>query len=193
MTCTSIMWGRSLQLCSAKLLLAAGLLMNAACTFVFGFLRNKGLMYAAKFVMGATQSLQGVWSTVWTVTMAPPESKTMWLGLGAVSAGLGNGIGTAVAGFGTANGMNYAFAFIVQACVLAALWVFLVMLLPSWLALSVPVREDSKSGLDRCPSSSLSLSGTPEEAPSALAQSRALRGNKVYLWTCLAISLAMFE
>ncbi|CAK0795325.1 unnamed protein product, partial [Prorocentrum cordatum] len=85
MTATSIIWGRSLQLCNVKLLLCTGLLINGLCTAAFGSLRSKWMMYLAKLLMGATQSLQGVWGTVWTVTMAPPDRKTLWLGLGGVS------------------------------------------------------------------------------------------------------------
>lgn len=187
MTVTSMLWGRCLQLSGAKVLLCLGLLANAACTAAFGSLRQKGAMYAMKFVMGATQSLQGVWSTVWTVAMAPPDCKTTWLGLGAVSSGVGNGIGTAVAGFGTANGLSYAFAFQVQAAVLGALWVFLLVLRPAWLSLRLP-----KTLLEGSP---CSRPGAEQQdgSPSTYAQLRELSANQVYCWTSLAISMAMFE
>eukprot|EP00929_Paragymnodinium_shiwhaense_P009028 TRINITY_DN11304_c0_g1_i1.p1 TRINITY_DN11304_c0_g1~~TRINITY_DN11304_c0_g1_i1.p1 ORF type:complete len:669 (+),score=98.85 TRINITY_DN11304_c0_g1_i1:138-2144(+) len=194
MTATSMIWGRALQLCNAKLLLAIGLLLNAACTLAFGALRDKGMMYSAKLFMGATQALQGVWGTVWTVTMAPPQSKTMWLGLGAVSAGLGNGIGTGVAGFGTANGMPYAFAFQLQAVVLALLWVYLVLQPARWLRMELPNRDrsaSSTSGAGETPESP--ASAAPKEAPGIFQQLKSAYDNKVYGWTTLAISLAMFE
>mmetsp|Transcript_52225 Transcript_52225/g.167401 ORF Transcript_52225/g.167401 Transcript_52225/m.167401 type:complete len:647 (+) Transcript_52225:90-2030(+) len=186
MTATSVLWGRGLQLCPTKLLLGLGLFVNALCTLAFGVLREKGLMYAAKFAMGATQSLHGVWGTVWTVTMAPPEYRTMWLGLGAVSAGVGNGIGTGVAGFGTANGLPYAFAFQLQAGVLLALWVFLLSNPAPWLVMQLP---DNNALPDFMPASKEPY----EDTSTTLGQFRELLRNKVYRSTCLAISIAMFQ
>mmetsp|Transcript_10923 Transcript_10923/g.34134 ORF Transcript_10923/g.34134 Transcript_10923/m.34134 type:complete len:412 (-) Transcript_10923:6-1241(-) len=206
MTATSLIWGRALQLCSVKLLMVIGLLLNALGTLAFGLLRDKGLMYFAKVLLGATQSLQGVWATVWTVTMAPPDRKTFWLGLGGVSAGAGNGIGTAVAGFGTANGLPYAFAFQLQAAVLFALWVALLLTPTRWLAIRLPssalqrkatdgsspeeaaANTPAETGLAALPSTS-SLGGVP----GCREQGRALYANKVFVWTTLQISLVMFE
>lgn len=207
MTATSALWGRCLQLLPAKVLLAIGLFLNALATLSFGSLRNKGLMYAAKLVMGATQALQGVWGTVWTMTMAPPGSRTAWLGLGAVSAGVGNGIGTAVAGLGTANGLPYAFAFQLQGCVLVAFLVGMFITPASKLTTRLPQgsggsgasspSSDEEKTLNGDAMSSFSGSGAPVgaggAAPSTLAQLRALCNNRVYCWTCLAISLIMFE
>jgi len=192
MTVTSIFWGRCLQFTDAKVLVGVGLLLNTISTAVFGSLQEKSFMYAAKFVMGATQSLQGVWATVWTVTMAPPEYKTMWLGLGAVSAGLGNGIGTAVAGFGTDRGLPYAFAFQAQALVLLFFWISLLPWPSEWLVMQLPSeRRDSLQ---------LSLFSPDNQAPprperheSSYRQLQRLWQNKVYCWSCVAISLTMFE
>lgn len=192
MTVTSIIWGRALQTCGAKPLLIMGLLINALCTFAFGSLRSKGFMYAAKFLMGSTQSLQGVWSTVWTVAMAPPKNKTMWLGLGAVSAGIGNGIGTAVAGFGTANGLPYAFAFQLQAAVLTSLWAGLCFVPWRHLRTRLPVGGGESAdmgaldGIEAVPALS-------SQQVSVSAQMEQLWQNKVFCFTALQISLIMFE
>merc|ERR1719336_2323852 len=127
MTFTSLMWGRLLQICDTKLILLIGLILNAGSTAVFGTLQQKSAMFGAKFFMGGTQSLQSVWATVWTVTWAPADAKTTWLGLTAVSAGIGNGIGTAVAGFTTGAGFPYSFAFQLQAEILFACWLFMLL------------------------------------------------------------------
>jgi len=183
MTASSIFWGRGLQLCNAKLLLCISLFLNTAATAALGELRSKPLMYASKFFMGATQALQGVWGTVWTVTMAPPERRTMWMGLGGVSAGVGNGIGTAVAGFGTANGLPYSFAFRVQAAVLALLWIYLLITPAARLATRLP--KEARNAASQASTAS-------EDAVGMRKQLRMLWANKVYCWTCLAMSLAMF-
>jgi len=182
MTATSLIWGRVLQRCNAKVILASGLLVNAAATFLFGFLRNKMVMYCTKFFLGATQSLQGVWATVWTVNMAPPEFLTRWLGLGGVSAGLGNGLGTAVAGFSTANGLPYSFAFIVQAGVLGALWIALILMPPRWLRTTV---EDGAA--------KAAESGVTGKSPRTKEQLSWLTQNGVFVNTALQISLVMFQ
>ncbi|CAE8688727.1 unnamed protein product [Polarella glacialis] len=202
MVVASVPWGWSLQRFNAKLLMAVSLFLNAGCTLAFGFLREKSWMYLAKFLIGVTQALQGVWSTVWTVTMAPPDRKTMWFGLGAVSAGLGNGIGYAVAGFGTANGLPYAFAFQLASGVLGVCWIALLFFPASWLRIRLPTheedaraneveetrhREDGRSTDDATSETS------PASSPATLQDLKNMMNNKVYLWTALAISLTMFE
>lgn len=200
MTATSIFWGRLLQIGNTKALLATGLFLNAACTAIFGILRMKIPMYAVKFAMGATQSLQGVWATVWTVTMAPPSSKTAWLGLGGVSAGVGNGLGTAVAGIATANGAPYALAFELQAGMLGLLWIFLLCCPQRWLQMHIP--EDAELGTTPAAQDSphdLSLSSPslvetlPKDSkPGFREQCSAIWKNRVYVWSALAISSTMF-
>mmetsp|Transcript_82323 Transcript_82323/g.266549 ORF Transcript_82323/g.266549 Transcript_82323/m.266549 type:complete len:756 (+) Transcript_82323:102-2369(+) len=200
MTATSMMWGRLLQVGNTKALLALGLFMNATWTAIFGSLHAKIPMYVAKFAMGATQSLQGVWATVWTVAMAPPSSKTTWLGFGGVSAGIGNGLGTAVAGFATANGAPYALAFQIQAGVLGLLWIFLLCCPQRWLQMNIP--EDIEQGPTPATQGSLRdlalrstqvVEAAPDVSkPGFRAQCSSSWKNKVYAWSALAISSAMF-
>lgn len=135
MTFSSVLWGRVLQLFPAKAVLTVGLAINAGSTLMFGLVHLRPAMYTAKLVMGITQGLQCVWATCWVLAWAPEDSKTVWLSLGALAAGLGNGLGTAIAGFGTAQGMPYAVAYEVQALALWLLWFGLVMAPPSRLAL----------------------------------------------------------
>lgn len=127
-TASSAGWGRLLQFYPAKPLLVMGLGVNALFTLVFGLFAYPLPMYMSKIMMGITQGLQGVWGTCWVLLWAPAESKTAWLGMGAVAAGIGNGIGTSVAGFATADGtgLTYGFAFKVQAAILFLLWIFMV-------------------------------------------------------------------
>lgn len=150
---TSMFWGMMLQICKPKLMLAIGIFLNLAATFLFGTMRNKNCMFAMKLVMGGTQSLQGVWGTVWTMLMAPPESRTTWLGLGAISAGIGNGLGTIVAGFGTAHGMGYAFAFEMQAVVLFFLWVLLLCTPHRLFDITLPILAPSLTASSIAPDS----------------------------------------
>jgi len=126
MTLSSILWGRVLQSVDAKAMLIVGLGLNAVSTFVFGNFQVKTIMFVAKFVMGVTQGLQCVWSTCWVLAHAPHDSRTVWMSLGAISAGIGNGIGTAVAGFGTSLGLPYAVAWQVEAAGLGLLWALMV-------------------------------------------------------------------
>mmetsp|Transcript_85513 Transcript_85513/g.275883 ORF Transcript_85513/g.275883 Transcript_85513/m.275883 type:complete len:732 (-) Transcript_85513:91-2286(-) len=163
MTVTSLFWGRLLQSCNTKALLVFGLAVNTLWTAIFGLLQAKGPMYVAKFAMGATQSLQGVWATVWTVTMAPPSSKTTWLGLGGVSAGLGNGLGTAVAGFATAAGAPYALAFEVQAAVLGLLLLFLVFCPQRWLQMHIPDASTTQGSTAATPFKEASATGAGDD------------------------------
>lgn len=160
MTISSVLWGRALQLLPAKICLVMGLGVNAASTFAFGNVRVKGAMFLAKFLMGMTQGLQCVWSTCWVLNHAPINSRTVWLGLGAISAGVGNGIGTAVAGFGTSQGLPYAFAWQVEAAALGVLWLLLV-LCPGE-SLAIEMTEMDHVGEVK------TVSGTINESPVAL-------------------------
>lgn len=200
MVAASVFWGWALRCCNAKLLMVVSLLTNALTTGLYGWLRRKESMYFAKFIMGVTQSLQGVWATVWTVNMAPPDRKTMWLGLGAVSAGVGNGIGTAVAGFGTANGMSYALIFQIAAGALMLCWLGLLILPARWLRMELQAPRLGKGRNDEglreqadveAATSESASSGTDD--PGTIAQVRQILQNKLFRWTTLAISLAMFE
>lgn len=183
-TFASVFWGRLLQVFPTKCLLVIALGLNTACTLVFGLLSNKYAMYGAKFAMGATQALQNVWGSVWTVTMAPPDKMTMWMALGGISAASGTGIGSAVAGFGTANGLPYSFAFVVQACALFAFWIVQIVAPARLLAMHLP-GEDA----DACPED-----GSPAKTQVRTRQQlRYLWNNKVYVWTLLAVCLNQFQ
>jgi len=122
LTLTSVLWGRVLQEFPTKVVLSMSLFVNASSVLIFGTSGIKVCMFLAKLLMGITQGCQAVWGTCWVLLNAPDESITIWLGFGAVSAGLGNGIGTAVAGFATAQGMPYAFAYEVESCALFILF-----------------------------------------------------------------------
>lgn len=179
MTIAGIFWGRALQLFPTKPLLVCSLALNALCTFLFGLLTFKYSMFACKFFMGVTQGLQGVWGTVWILTYAPADCKTQWMGMGAIAAGLGNGIGTAIAGFGTANGLSYSFAFFFQAAALGGLWLCMVATPSSWLQL--PLGTDDPMDGNESPN-----------GMGAMAQLAVIRTNKVYIYTALSICQVFF-
>jgi len=79
--------------------------------------------------MGVSEALIGVWATVWVQANAPQESKAQWLGFAGMSAGAGNGAGSAVAGF-CSKRFGYAFAFVLQSAVLFLLWVIMLFTPP---------------------------------------------------------------
>lgn len=144
----SMVWGRALQVFPTKLLLVSALITNAGFSLMFGVVLDKHWMLFAKFMQGSTEALQGVWGTVWTLANAPEEQKTQWMGLGAIAAGLGNGVGTAISGFGTANGLPYSFAFIFQACVLAAFWLAMLLCTPGDLLEARPEEDADGDEVD---------------------------------------------
>eukprot|EP00929_Paragymnodinium_shiwhaense_P105279 TRINITY_DN70219_c0_g1_i1.p1 TRINITY_DN70219_c0_g1~~TRINITY_DN70219_c0_g1_i1.p1 ORF type:complete len:629 (-),score=134.59 TRINITY_DN70219_c0_g1_i1:91-1977(-) len=123
MTVSAVIWGRVLQLMPAKAWLVLCFVIEAASALAFGSVQSKTVMYIAKLVMGVAQGLKIVWSTCWTLQYAPDDKRTAWLGAGALAAGIGNGFGTVVAGFGTSHGLPYSFAWQVEAACLATLWV----------------------------------------------------------------------
>lgn len=204
---TSVMWGVLLQRFNTKLILTIGLGLNALSTLLFASLRSKACMFIMKFIMGGTQSLQGVWGTVWTMLMAPPDSRTTWLGFGAISAGVGNGLGTIVAGMGLANNLGYAFAFQLQAVILFALWLTMLFTpqrlfgisLPSTAARTLTFGDkqdmDSQRARSRAQSyvSRVSTPETVHERPMQSMQLQALWANGVFVYTTLWISLIMFQ
>lgn len=144
MTASSLLWGWALQRAPAKVLVATGLAINAVSTLVFGSIQSKEIMYLSKSTMGITQGLHAVWCTCWVLTHAPDANRTVWLGLLAVAAGFGNGLGTAIAGFGTSQGLHYAFAWQVEAACLAAIWI-LMLGFPSEV-LALDKQRDSNGG-----------------------------------------------
>lgn len=133
---TAFLWSYLLRRHSTKILLGLGLFSKAFSCLAFGILTSQGLMLLSKLGMGVFEALIGVWATVWVQGHAPEDAKARWLGLAGVSAGLGNGVGSAVAGF-CARHLGYAFAFVVQALVLFVLWLVLVFCPSHWFALCV--------------------------------------------------------
>jgi len=129
MTMAAAFWGYMLQRYSSKLLLCLGLLTNATSTMAFGTLRNPVAMCVAKFLIGLTESLQWVWAPLWIGKWATAESLPVWMNLsgGGVSSGIGNGLGTIIAGYTTAQGFSYEFAFQIEASVLFLLSLALLM------------------------------------------------------------------
>eukprot|EP00448_Togula_jolla_P021906 CAMPEP_0170574048 /NCGR_PEP_ID=MMETSP0224-20130122/3090_1 /TAXON_ID=285029 /ORGANISM="Togula jolla, Strain CCCM 725" /LENGTH=577 /DNA_ID=CAMNT_0010896675 /DNA_START=37 /DNA_END=1769 /DNA_ORIENTATION=+ len=118
---TAFVWSHLLMTYKIKLLLAVGLFAKATSCLGFGLLRSKPMMLGAKLGMGVSEALIGVWATVWVQSNSPPDSQARWLGFASISAGFGNGIGSAVAGL-CSEDYGYAFAFICQAVVLFILW-----------------------------------------------------------------------
>lgn len=120
MTMAAAFWGYMLQRYSSKFLLCIGLLVNSASTMAFGTLRNPTGMCLAKLLIGFTESLQWVWAPLWIGKWATADSLPIWMNLsgGGVSSGVGNGLGTIIAGYTTAQGFSYEFAFQIEASVL---------------------------------------------------------------------------
>jgi len=118
---TALIWSNLLMKYNIKALLAVGLFAKAGSCLGFGILESKSAMLLAKLGMGVSEALIGVWATVWVQANAPKDSQARWLGFASISAGTGNGAGSAVAGL-CSKSYGYAFAFVVQACILFALW-----------------------------------------------------------------------
>lgn len=122
MTVSSTFWGFMLSKYPAKRLLITGLGINALSTFLFGSMTQHWAMLLTKLCMGFTEGLQWVWSQLWI--LAKVGEDPLFMNLSGASAGVGNLLGTVVAGFGTAQGLSYAFAFHFEACVLFSLLFF---------------------------------------------------------------------
>lgn len=118
---TAFLWSSLLMKYNNKALLAVGLLAKASSCLGFGLLSQKWLMLGSKLGMGVSEALIGVWATVWVQANAPRDSQARWLGLASVSAGIGNGAGSAVAGL-CSKRFGYSFAFVLQGAVLFGLW-----------------------------------------------------------------------
>eukprot|EP00913_Durusdinium_trenchii_P017776 g16703.t1 len=130
-TASAGLWGFILQQVPSKMLLASGLLVNALSVALFAVTQNGYLMYTTKMLIGFTEGLQWVWAPLWVARWADDAKLPLWINLsGCVAAGVGNGIGTLLAGSSTANGLPYAFSFQVEAAVLVLLFL-LMLLVPS--------------------------------------------------------------
>mmetsp|Transcript_69361 Transcript_69361/g.130870 ORF Transcript_69361/g.130870 Transcript_69361/m.130870 type:complete len:504 (+) Transcript_69361:21-1532(+) len=123
MTVASPIFGFFLQSWPAKTLLILGLFINAGSTLLFATLQNHLSMCTVKFFMGLTEGLQWVWAPLWIARWADKEHVSLWMTIsGGVVAGVGSGLGFVIAGFGTANGFSYGFAFKVEGGALFVLW-----------------------------------------------------------------------
>eukprot|EP00930_Biecheleria_cincta_P050721 TRINITY_DN35900_c0_g1_i1.p1 TRINITY_DN35900_c0_g1~~TRINITY_DN35900_c0_g1_i1.p1 ORF type:complete len:484 (-),score=77.13 TRINITY_DN35900_c0_g1_i1:85-1536(-) len=139
MTISAAFWGYMLQKIPAKTLLCIGLTINASNVMIFASQENCYAMYTAKMFIGLTEGLQWVWAPLWIVRNADESTMPLWMNLcGSVSAGVGSGIGTLIAGFTTAHGFSYSMSFQIEACVLFALLIALLLTNPS----SLEIRND---------------------------------------------------
>jgi len=100
-----------------KLLFFEGFGLKAFSCLAFGILRSQLLMMTAKFCMGIFEALVAVWSMCWIEENAPPVTKTQWMSLGVLTAVIGVGFGTLVAGL-CSEPLGYYFAFEAQSCAL---------------------------------------------------------------------------
>lgn len=155
MTMASAFWGYALQIWPAKTLLVGGLFVNSLSILLFGTLTQHWTMYAAKLLIGFTEGLQWVWAPLWISRWAEQSRLALWMNIsGGVVAGVGSGIGIIIAGFSTANGFTYCFAFKVEAAVLVTLWMLMLPVNRQNLSIKVDIcRESSIALLSRGDSS----------------------------------------
>jgi len=147
---TAFVWGEVLMRRDAKILLVVGLFWKASCCLIFGRLQEQPVatltqiyMLAAKLGMGVTEALVSVWATVWVQRNAPQDSRARWLGFAGTSAGIGSGVGSGMASLWSPGG-----AFVVQAMVLFAIWIVL-LLTPAWMLRFGESNEEEPEGSDR--------------------------------------------
>lgn len=142
-TASAGLWGFILQQVPSKMLLASGLLVNALSVALFAVTQNGYLMYTTKMLIGFTEGLQWVWAPLWVARWADDAKLPLWINLsGCVAAGVGNGIGTLLAGSSTANGLPYAFSFQVEAAVLVLLFLLMLLVPSEKLAITSAVRVE---------------------------------------------------
>jgi len=177
--------GWAMQRCDQKLLLVFGLALNAFFTFCFGFLQNLYAMLLARFMQGVSEAQQIVWGSLWTRYMAPPWLLPVWMNLGGVAAGAGNGLGIAVAGY--SDTYPYSFPFTVQAAVLAFLCV--IMLFTPGYLLKLPKTDSSDTSAD---AKSVGMAGREAVPMRTRDQLRHLLGNRLYLCTMFCIAQNSF-
>jgi len=199
MTIAAAFWGYMLQRCDAKTLLCTGLLTNAGSTMAFGTLRNPVAMTVAKLLIGFTESLQWVWAPLWIGQWAPPALLPIWMNLsgGGVASGIGNGLGTIIAGFTTAQGYSYELAFQIEASVLFALLVALLGTSAQRLIIHSPLVSRSKMRVNHLAHESLEeplVDTQPREAAQlqVMSQLRKLWGNPLFCRCALAYASANF-
>lgn len=129
MTVSSTIWGLLLTKFDAKPLLVIGLGTNWIATLLFSVLSNHCAMMAMKLLMGLTEGLQWVWSQSWVMNRTDgTKYNLVFVSISSGSAAIGNLLGTIVAGFSTANGLTYQFAFKVEAVGLIVSWIALILM-----------------------------------------------------------------
>eukprot|EP00928_Gymnodinium_smaydae_P035309 TRINITY_DN24872_c0_g1_i1.p1 TRINITY_DN24872_c0_g1~~TRINITY_DN24872_c0_g1_i1.p1 ORF type:complete len:524 (-),score=95.61 TRINITY_DN24872_c0_g1_i1:144-1715(-) len=185
-----------------KLMVATALFLKAASCLGFGVLRNHALMLLTKFSMGASEAVVGVWGTVWIQGHAPDDSRALWLGLQGVSAGIGSGLGSIIAGL-CSESMGYAFAFIMQAVCLFCVWFVVVSRPVDHFDMGNPDDEAEplegemealtpSQGADDA-KAPLKQGGSARDAgPDMLAIYRSVMKNRLWLWTASSYAWSVF-
>mmetsp|Transcript_25225 Transcript_25225/g.58766 ORF Transcript_25225/g.58766 Transcript_25225/m.58766 type:complete len:489 (-) Transcript_25225:104-1570(-) len=112
------LWGPLLRGRHVKWLVSTGFFLKALSCAGFGLLASQPMMLGCKFGMGAFEALVGIWAVGWIDSHAPDAvTRGLWQGNLSISAGIGNGVGAAVAGI-CGTRLGYAFAFVLQAALL---------------------------------------------------------------------------
>lgn len=126
MTISSTVWGVLLSKYEAKPFLVLGLGTNWLATLLFAVLTNHSAMLGMKLLMGFTEGLQWVWSQSWVMNKTDgTDYNLVFVSISSGTAAIGNLLGTVVAGFSTAYGLSYQFAFKVEAVGLVVCWLVL--------------------------------------------------------------------
>jgi len=163
MTVSATVWGILLAKIEARPLLVMGLGVNWMATLMFAILTNHWSMQVMKLLMGFTEGLQWVWSQAWIINKTDGDPwQLTFISLSSSSAALGNLFGTMIAGYGTANGLSYEFAFKLEAAGLVVFWICVLTVKTSDLA----IRKD-QDDYRRKPSGY--LNAEPPQEPSTFA------------------------
>jgi len=104
-----------LQHYSPKLVVLLALIFEATATMVFAWVIGKYYLYAAKLLVGLSQSAICIYTPVWVDRFGPPSQKTTWIGVVQGTGAIGTMVGYGAAGYMTATGIFYQNAFRIQA------------------------------------------------------------------------------
>lgn len=108
--------GELLRKRDEKNVLVWSILLNALATLMFAATLSKHCMWAAKLLIGFTQSAVTVYAPVWCTKFAPSSHKTLWLGLVTSCCAVGTVIGYGICGLLVNVGVYYTRGFQFQAC-----------------------------------------------------------------------------